>query len=136
MKHTTYSAVFTAPNCFRTVIRNNGISRFYSVCVKDIYDLESIHGMCCNDRMLSFNMYTDQSFTRVYRVVDRDITYYQRPYKNIRYQMFKRHARFIIIECYTPWRRVFNLEELLASDYREVKDFLANLRLFYPKNNR
>lgn len=133
MKHRIYSAVFTAPNCFRTVIRNTGISRFYSVCVKDIYDLESIHGMCCNDRMLSFNMYTDQSFTRVYRVVDRDITYYQRPYKNIRYQKFHRRGRYIIIECFTLYRRVFNMNDLLASDRQEIKDLLSNILMFYPK---
>lgn len=132
MKHRVYSAVFTAPNCFRTVVRNTGISRFYSVCVKDIYDLEEIGrtSACCSCRR---DMHYDSSFTRVWNVVDRDLTYWQRPYKNIRYQKFHRRGRYIIIECFTLYRRVFNMNDLLASDRQDIKDLLSNILMFYPK---
>ena len=132
MKHTTYSAVFTAPNCFRTVIRNTGISRFYSVCVKDIYDLEEI-GRTSACGSYRENMHYDSSFIRIWNVVDRDLTYWQRPYKNIRYQKFHRRGRYIIIECFTLYRRVFNMNDLLASDRQEIKDLLSNILMFYPK---
>jgi hypothetical protein len=132
MKHSIYSAVFTAPNCFRTVLRDTGISRFYSVCVKDIYNLEEVGrtSACGSSRE---NMHYDSSFTRVWSVVDRDLTYWQRPYKNVRYQEFHRRGRYIIIECFTLYRGVYNMNDLLASDKHGIKDLLYSILLFHPK---
>lgn len=132
MKHRVYSAVFTAPNCFRTVLRDTGISRFYSVCVKDIYNLEDV-GRASACGSFRENMHYDSSFTRVWSVVDRDLTYWQRPYKNVRYQEFHRRGRYIIIECFTLYRGVYNMKDLLASDKHEIKDLLFNILMFYPK---
>ena len=134
MKHTISSAVFTAPNCFRTVIRNTGISRFYSVCVKDIYNLEEI----ARYRAVSSFEESDYhfSFTRVWRVVDRDLVYYQRPYKNIRYQEFKRHGRYIIVECFTTYSSMHNMSDTISSDRYNVKNLLFRLLEFYPKQSR
>lgn len=133
MKHTISSAVFTAPNCFRTVIRETGISRFYSVCVKDIYNLEEIA------RYRAVNSFKesdyDHSFRRVWRVVDRDLIYYQRPYKNIRYQEFKRHGRYIIVECFTTYSSMRSMSETISNDRCNVKDLLFCLLEFYPKQN-
>ena len=125
MKHRTCLAVFTAPNCFRTVIRNTGISRFYSVCVKDIYDLEEISK---GEAAGSFreNDY-DHTFTRVWRVVDRDLVYYQRPYKNVRYQKFERHGRYIIVECFTTYSRMHSIDEVISYDKYDIKDSLFHL---------
>lgn len=131
MKHSIYSAVFTAPNCFRTVIRNTGISRFYSVCVKDIYNLEEIA------RYRAVNSFREDdyhfSFTRVWKVVDRDLIYYQRPYKNVRYQRFERHGRYIIVECFTTYSRMHSMSETISNDRYDVKDLLFRLLEFYPK---
>lgn len=132
MKHRVYSAVFTAPNCFRTVLRDTGISRFYSVCVKDIYNLEEV-GRASACGSFRENMHYDSSFTRVWSVVDRDLTYWQRPYKNVRYQEFHRRGRYIIIECFTLYRGVYNMNDLLASDKHEIKDLLFNILMFHPK---
>lgn len=132
MKHRVYSAVFTAPNCFRTVLRDTGISRFYSVCVKDIYNLEEV-GRASACGSFRENMHYDSSFTRVWSVVDRDLTYWQRPYKNVRYQEFHRRGRYIIIECFTLYRGVYNMNDLLASDKHEIKDLLFNILVFHPK---
>ena len=134
MKHSTYLAVFTAPNCFRTVIRNTGISRFYSVCVKDIYDLEEISR---GEAAGSFreNDY-DHSFTRVWRVVDRELFYYQRPYKNVRFQEFHRHGRYIIIECFTTYSNMYNMSNTLSNDRYNVKDLLFHLLEFHSKQDR
>lgn len=134
MKHRVYSAVFTAPNCFRTVIRNTGISRFYSVCVKDIYDLEEIAR--CEAASSSREDNYHFSFTRVWRVVDRDLIYYQRPYKNVRYQRFERHGRYIIIECFTTYSRMHSMSDTISNDRYDVKDLLFNLLEFHPKQNR
>ena len=134
MKHRISSAVFTAPNCFRTVIRNTGISRFYSVCVKDIYDLEEI-ARC--RAVVSFKESDyDHSFTRVWRVVDRDLVYYQRPYKNVRFQEFKRHGRYIIVECFTTYSSMHNMSDTISNDRYNVKYLLFRLLEFYPKQNR
>lgn len=134
MKHRVYSAVFTAQNCFRTVIRNTGISRFYSVCVKDIYDLEEIsRGEAANSfREDDYSF----SFTRVWRVVDRDLIYYQRPYKNVRYQKFKRHGRYIIVECFTTYRCMYSMSNTISNDRYDVKDLLFRLLELHPKQNR
>lgn len=125
MKHTISSAVFTAPNCFRTVIRETGISRFYSVCVKDIYNLEEIA------RYRAVNSFKesdyDHSFRRVWRVVDRDLIYYQRPYKNVRYQRFERHGRYIIVECFTTYNRMHSIDEVISNDKYDIKDLLFRL---------
>lgn len=134
MKHRICSAVFTAPNCFRTVIRNTGISRFYSVCVKDIYNLEEIA------RYRAVNSFREDdynfSFTRVWRVVDRDLIYYQRPYKNVRYQMFKRHGRYIIIECFTTYGHIDSMSDTISNDRYHINNFLFRLLEFHPKQNR
>ena len=134
MKHRIYSAVFTAPNCFRTVIRNTGISRFYSVCVKDIYDLEEISR---GEAAGSFreNDY-GHTFTRVWRVVDRDLVYYQRPYKNVRFQEFHRHGRYIIIECFTTYSSMRSMSDTISNDRYNVKDLLFHLLEFHSKQNR
>lgn len=134
MKHRISSAVFTAPNCFRTVIRNTGISRFYSVCVKDIYDLEEISR--CRAVVSFKESDYDHSFARVWRVVDRDLVYYQRPYKNIRYQEFKRHGRYIIIECFTTYSSMHNMSETISNDRYNVKDLLFHLLEFHSKQDR
>lgn len=132
MKHSICSAVFTAPNCFRTVLRDTGISRFYSVCVKDIYDLEEIaRTSAC--RSYRENMHYESSFVRVWNVVDRDLTYWQRPYKNVRYQEFHRRGRYIIVECFTIYRSVFDMKDLLASDRHDIKDLLSIILRFHPK---
>lgn len=131
MKHRVYSAVFTAPNCFRTVIREKGISRFYSVCVKDIYNLEEIarYRAVTSFREDDYHF----SFARVWRVVDRDLVYYQRPYKNVRYQEFKRHGRYIIIECFTTYSRMHSMSDTVSNDRYDVKDLLFHLLELYPK---
>lgn len=131
MKHRVYSAVFTAPNCFRTVIRNTGISRFYSVCVKDIYDLEEI-GRTEGCRSFRENDY-DHTFTRVWRVVDREIFYYQRPYKNVRYQEFHRQGRYLIIECFTAYSNIYDMSTTISNDWYNVKDLLYRLLEFHSK---
>jgi hypothetical protein len=134
MKHTICSAVFTAPNCFRTVIRNTGISRFYSVCVKDIYDLEEIsRGEAAGSSRE--NDY-DHTFTRVWRVVDRDLIYYQRPYKNVRFQRFERHGRYIIIECFTTYNGMRSMRDTISNDRYNVKDLLFHLLEFHSKQDR
>ena len=131
MKHRISSAVITAGNCFRTVIRNTGISRFYSVCVKDIYDLEEIGR---TEAVSSFRESDyDHSFTRVWRVVDRDLFYYQRPYKNVRFQEFHRHGRYIIIECFTAYSNIYNMSNTLSNDRYNVKDLLFRLLEFHSK---
>ena len=134
MKHSIYSAVFTAPNCFRTVIRDKGISRFYSVCVKDIFNLEEIAG--CRAAVPLKESDYDHSFARVWRVVDRDLIYYQRPYKNVRYQKFKRHGRYIIVECFTTYSSMRSMSETISNDRYGVKDLLFRLLEFHPKQNR
>lgn len=126
MKHRVYSAVFTAPNCFRTVIRNTGISRFYSVCVKNIYNLEEIRKIEAASSYRERD-YKYPSFTRVWRVVDRDLIYYQRPYKNIKYQRFERHGRYIIVECFTTYSSMRNMSETVSNDWYNVKDLLFHL---------
>jgi hypothetical protein len=78
-------------------------------------------------------MHYDSSFTRVWNVVDRDLVYWQRPYKNVRYQEFHRRGRYIIIECFTLYRGVYNMNDLLASDKHEIKDLLFNILVFHPK---
>lgn len=125
MKHSTCLEVFTSPNCFRTVIRNSGISRFYSVCVKDIYNLEEI-ARCEAASSIRANDY-HFSFTRVWRVVDRDLIYYQRPYKNVRYQRFERHGRYIIVECFTTYSRMNSIDEVISNDKYDIKDLLFRL---------
>lgn len=125
MKHSIYSAVFTAPNCFRTVLRDTGISRFYSVCVKDIYDLEEISRFEASSSSRDNDYHI--SFTRVWRVVDRDLVYYQRPYKNVRYQEFKRRGRYIIIECFTTYYRMHSMSETISNDRYDIKDLLFRL---------
>lgn len=125
MKHRISSAVFTVPNCFRTVIRNTGISRFYSVCVKDIYDLEEISRIAARSSSRESN-YTC-SFTRVWSVCDRDLFYYQRPYKNVRYKEFKRHGRYIIVECFTTYNGMHNISEIISNDRYNIKDLLFHL---------
>ena len=131
MKHRVYSAVFSAPNCFRTVIRNTGISRFYSVCVKDIYDLDEISRAeaCSSSREDDYN----HTFTRVWRVVDRELFYYQRPYKNVRFQEFHRHGRYIIIECFTAYSNIYNMSTTISNDWYNVKDLLYRLLEFHSK---
>lgn len=125
MRHSVYSAVFTAPNCFRTVIRNTGISRLYSVCVKDIYNLEELSRISarCSYKESTYSL----SFTRVWSVCDRDLFYYQRPYKNVRYQEFKRRGRYIIVECFTTYSSMHNMEETISNDKYNVKDLLFRL---------
>lgn len=132
MKHTINSAVFTAPNCFKTVIRETGISRFYSVCVKDIYNLEEIRRIEAS-RSYKERDYYSPSFTRVWRVVDRDLVYYQRPYKNIRYQKFERRGRYIIVECFTAYSSMYKMSNTLSNDKYHVKGLLFRLFEFYPK---
>ena len=134
MRHSTCLAVFTAPNCFRTVLRDTGISRFYSVCVKDIYDLEEISR---GEAAGSFreNDY-DHTFTRVWRVVDRDLVYYQRPYKNVRFQEFHRHGRYIIIECFTTYSSMRSMSDTISNDRYNVKDLLFHLLEFHSKQDR
>ncbi len=131
MKHRIYSAVFTAPNCFRTVIRNTGISRFYSVCVKDIYNLEEIAAVS-GIRSCIPQTYT-LSFTRVWNVVDKDLFYQQRPYKNIEYKEFKRRGRYIIVECFTSYNNMSNIADILMEDSREIKSLLRIIKALYPK---
>jgi hypothetical protein len=131
MKHSTCLEVFTSPNCFRTVIRNTGISRFYSVCVKDIYDLKEIARYRAVTSFREDDY--DHSFTRVWRVVDRDLIYYQRPYKNVRYQRFERHGRYIIVECFTTYSSMHNMKETISNDRYSIKDLLFHLLEFYPK---
>lgn len=125
MRHSVCSAVFTAPNCFRTVIRNTGISRFYSVCAKDIYNLEELSRISarCSYKKSTYSL----SFTRVWSVCDRDLFYYQRPYKNVRYQEFKRRGRYIIVECFTTYSSMHNMEETISNDKYNVKDLLFRL---------
>ena len=131
MKHSICSAVFTSPNCFRTVIRNTGISRFYSVCVKDIYNLEEIAAMS-GIRSCIPQTYT-LSFTRVWKVVDKDLFYQQRPYKNIEYKEFKRRGRYIIVECFTSYANMNNISDSLIEDSREIKSLLRIIKALYPK---
>lgn len=131
MKHRIYSAVFTSPNCFRTVIRNTGISRFYSVCVKDIYNLEEIAAVSGIRSCMPQN-YT-VSFTRVWNVIDKDLFYQQRPYKNVRYKEFKRRGRYIIVECFTSYNNMSNIAKALMEDSREIKSLLRIMKALYPK---
>lgn len=134
MRHSTCLEVFTSPNCFRTVIRNTGISRFYSVCVKDIYDLEEIsRGEAAgSSREDDYHI----SFTRVWRVVDRDLVYYQRPYKNVRFQKLERHGRYIIIECFTTYNGMHSMSDTISNDRYNVKDLLFHLLEFHSKQDR
>lgn len=132
MRHSTCLEVFTSPNCFRTVIRNTGISRFYSVCVKDIYDLEEI-GRTSACRSHRENTHYENSFIRVWNVVDRDLTYRQRPYKNVRYQKFERRGRYIIVECFTSYNNMSNIANVLMEDSLNIKALLRVLRALYPK---
>lgn len=125
MRHSICSAVFTAPNCFRTVVRNTGISRFYSVCVKDVYNLEELSRIAARGSYRESNY--DFSCTRVWSVCDRDLFYYQRPYKNVRYQEFKRRGRYIIVECFTTYSSMHNMEETISNDKYDVKDLLFRL---------
>lgn len=125
MRHSTCLEVFTSPNCFRTVIRNTGISRFYSVCVKDIYNLEEISRFEASSSSRDNDYHI--SFTRVWRVVDRDLVYYQRPYKNIRFQKFERHGRYIIVECFTTYNGMHNISEIISNDKYNIKDLLFHL---------
>jgi hypothetical protein len=131
MKHSTCLEVFTSPNCFRTVIRNTGISRFYSVCVKDIYNLEEIAAVS-GIRSCVPQTYT-LSFTRVWKVVDKDLFYQQRPYKNIEYKEFKRRGRYIIVECFTSYANMNNISDALIEDSREIKSLLRIIKALYPK---
>lgn len=125
MRHSTCLAVFTAPNCFRTVIRNTGISRLYSVCVKDIYNLEDISRISARSSSRELN-YTC-SFTRVWSVCDRDLFYYQRPYKNVKYKEFKRRGRYLMIECFTTYNSMHNIDEVISNDKYNIKDLLFHL---------
>lgn len=127
MKQRIFSEVLIVPNCFRTVIKNTGISRFYSVCVKDIYDLEEIRrGEACNSfREKDYN----HTFTRVWRVVDRELFYHQKPCKNV----IHRHGRYLIIECFTTYSDIYNMSNTLSNDRYNVKDLLFHLLELHSK---
>jgi hypothetical protein len=69
----------------------------------------------------------------VWKVVDKDLFYQQRPYKNIEYKEFKRRGRYIIVECFTSYANMNNISDALIEDSREIKSLLRIIKALYPK---
>lgn len=133
MKHSTIYATNVAPNCFKTVIHDEGISRFYSVCVKDIFDLAAIDYNYSARGIQRSSDYSIHSFVRVWSVVDRDIYYYQRPYKNVKFEEFHRRGRYIIFECYSSFRDTYKVSYCVGEDKRVIRNFLEEFMVYHPK---
>ena len=135
MKHTTFSSAFVAPNCFRTVVGEHGITCYYSVCVGNSFNLPEIESVYCSRPIIGQQAPTadDSAFTCIHRVVDRSITFYKTPYKQCYPKRYTQHFGFIIFKCFTPYREIRKYSVMQSNNYHDVRGFLANLAVFYSK---
>lgn len=135
MRHSTFSSAFVAPNCFRTVVGEYGITCYYSVCVGNSLNLPEIESAYCPSYLRDQHIPTadDSSFTCIHRVVDRSITFYKTPYKQCYPKRYTQHFGFIIFKCFTPYREIRRYSSMQSNNYCNVRGFLANLAIFYSK---
>lgn len=135
MRHSTFSSAFVAPNCFRTVVGEYGITCYYSVCVGNSLNLPEIKSAYCYRYFKNLQMPTaeDSAFTWIHRVVDRSITFYKTPYKQCYPKKYTQHFGFIIFMCFTPYREIRRYSDMQSNNYSNVREFLANLAMFYYK---
>lgn len=131
----TFNSAFVAPNCFKTVVGEYGITCYYSVCVGNKLNLSEINVAYCPSHLRHETIPTkdDVAFTCIYRIVDRSISYYKTPYKQCYPKKYTHHFGFIIFKCFTSFKKVKSFSHMSNHNYRDIKRFIDNLKYYYSK---
>ena len=129
MKHSIYSAVFTAPNCFRTVIHNTGIECYYSVCVGNKVNLDGVKQHEC--WIPSYKPSYTKSFFGVCKVINEDITFTKTPYKQCYPVTYTQHFGFIIFRCFTHFEDMKSIDIMMMENYCAIKDAIRDYKFLY-----
>lgn len=134
MRHSTFISANVAPNCFRTVVGEYGITCYYSVCVGNKLDLNAVEFDYLNNRNLIAPDEDTPAFIQVHRVVNREITFYKTPYKQCYPNSYTQHFGFIIFKCYTPYRCIRSFTDINLINYHTIREMILDMKFFYPNN--
>lgn len=134
MRHQTFISANVAPNCFRTVVGEYGITNYYSICVGNKLNLNAVEFDYLNNLNLMAPDEDTPAFTQVHRIVDKEITFYKTPYKQCYPNKYTQHFRFIIFKCYTPYRSIKSFTETNLINYHTIREMILDMKFFYSNN--
>lgn len=132
MRQSKFIAVQSAPNCYKTVVVNNGIVQYYSVCVGNTVNLNMVRN---NYQVVTgYNRYVDEEYSNIsiYRIVETSTTFRKTPYKQCYPKLYTQDFKFILFRVFTSWIDVAamgGLNKTFIANSRCVRETVLNLKL-------
>lgn len=132
MRQSKFIAVQSAPNCYKTVVVDNGIIQYYSVCVGNTVNLDMVRS---NYKVVTdYNRYVDEKYSNlsIYRIVEISTTFRKTPYKQCYPKLYTQDFKFIIFRSFTSWFDVAGmggLNETFKHNSNKVREWVLDLKL-------
>lgn len=127
MRQSKIIAIQSAPNCFKTVVRNNGIDCYYSVCVGNTLNSNKVFD-ACNDKI---TFCFDYVSITLHKFVEITKTFYKTPYKQCYPKLYTQDFKYCIFKVHISWFALYesmNLSKTLSLNNIYIKDVINMLK--------